>query len=172
MTAAACGVLPDDHALPDALGRGSRRAVDSLTGTVREVADAGRRIDRLTSDLGELPDDLVREVGRLQGAGAVLAGSSADRLQRLPSRTVDTLDTALGDSVQRIRALVAAPERLGIDPEQQLGDLWRSLEAAPRALRLDGRPLVAPTDPERSIEIVPSGRRWTLLERVLDRMAF
>lgn len=168
---AGCSALPEDHALRDAVGRATRRMIDGVGSVGDAVRDANRDLQRTMARAATLPAATRREASRSANAAARLAAEQSDRLVRFVPRTAAAIGAGIEHDVRRVTDLGGATDRLGIDPEQNLADLHRSLAALPRVLRTDRTPFPDATDPERTTLVEPTVRRRSWLERILDRMA-
>jgi hypothetical protein len=168
---AGCSALPEDHALRDVVGRATRRMVDGVGSVGDALQDASRDLNRTMAHAATLPSATRREVSSTADAAVELVADQSDRLVRFVPRTAAAVGAGAEREVRRVAALTGAPDRLGLDPEQNLAELHRALGALPAVLRTDRTPFPDADDPERTTLVEPTVRRRTWLERILDRMA-
>lgn len=172
LLAMSCSMLPDDHAFVRVLGQSARRMTHSVGSVSRAFESGGRDLNVLAAKIAAAPEAASRELGRVGHATATLTTGTTDRFTRFPGRTMETVRQSVAGGVRRVGRLRSAPARVGLSVERNLAALRGAAVGAPRALDLDDTPMAEANDPERTVEVVPTGRRRSWLERALDRIAF
>lgn len=172
LAATACQSLPEDHGVTTALGRATRRMIDSVTATADLFDVAARDARRIVDELEQLPGATTDELLRVRDGTVDFVDRRIQEAATIGPELARTTGAMFEDASMRIATLPHAPARVGLSFEGELTRARRAVVELPETLGLDRAPFADRTDPSVTTELVPTRRQRSWFERAFDRIGF